>query len=89
MADEKACIMVFFAPRYYRACQLVFSSNTRVFSQKQAPIFLAFKFQHTVQGRHSTVWSRRLVLPYGTEGGQFVLQFGLGAAVGARKAGNI
>ena len=31
----------------------------------------------TVQGRHSTVWSRRLALPYGTEGGQFVLQFDL------------
>ena len=34
-----------------------------------------------VQGHHSTVWSRPLALPYGTEGGQFVLQFDLGAAV--------
>ena len=35
----------------------------------------------TVQGHHSTVWSRRLALPYGTGGGQFVLQFDLSAAV--------
>jgi hypothetical protein len=35
----------------------------------------------TVQSLHSTVWSRQLALPYGTEGGRFVLQFDLGAAV--------
>ena len=35
----------------------------------------------TVQSLHSTVWSRRLALPYGTEGSRFVLQFDLGAAV--------
>src|SRR6202161_2110705 len=35
----------------------------------------------TVQGRRSTVWSRRLALPYGIEGGQFVLQFDLSTAV--------
>ena len=35
----------------------------------------------TVQGRYSTVWSRRLALPYGTEGGQFMLQFDLSVAV--------
>ena len=33
-----------------------------------------------VQGCRSTVWCRRLVLPYGTKGGQFVLQFDLSTA---------
>ena len=42
-------------------------------------------YEHVVEDElrttEGTVWSRRLALPYGTEGGQFVLQFDLSVAV--------